>query len=307
LAGKRPPIISESEREIARSIIAQAIGDMSRPRRKRNHPDRFANLGIGTFFFVLGAAALGAFAWMTRLYPPGGLWTAGFVCTLFGTIALIGLSMVIQGAKNRPGSEGFFYRGFSWLGAHLTPVQATLAPLALCIVIVMEGLATRDLVTLRLGLFAALVWSSLFVQLFLHEVGHFLAVRRVHLPVIRLAAGPVTLVPHGPFYRFETNRKWLHFMMGAVYYELHAAPSPRKTLFVASAGPVATACIGLLAMAVRAAVPSGSLGYDVASANAAIAGGMLIMNLVPIRLGVMETDGLQIWHSVRSLGGIARS
>jgi hypothetical protein len=96
-------------------------------------------------------------------------------------------------------------------------------------------------------------------------------------------------------------------MMGAVYYELHAAPSPRKTLFVASAGPVATACIGLLAMAVRAAVPSGSLGYDVASANAAIAGGMLIMNLVPIRLGVMETDGLQIWHSVRSLGGIARS
>jgi hypothetical protein len=56
LAGKRPPIISESEREIARSIIAQAVGDISRPRRKRNHPDRFANLGIGTFLYNVASA-----------------------------------------------------------------------------------------------------------------------------------------------------------------------------------------------------------------------------------------------------------
>jgi Zn-dependent protease len=143
----------------------------------------------------------------------------------------------------------------------------------------------------------------MFVQLFLHEVGHLLAVRRVGFPFVRLAAGPVTLLPRGKGYRFGANREWLHFVVGAVYYELHDLSSARKSLFVAAAGPIATAFIALISLAAEEsfAADRASIGYAVASANVSIAAGLLVVNLLPFRLGRMESDGRQIWLALRSL------
>jgi hypothetical protein len=67
-----------------------------------------------------------------------------------------------------------------------------------------------------------------------------------------------------------------------VYYEPHEELSASDALFIAAAGPVATACVGLLAIAVTWASRAeiGQLVYDVACANVAIAIGLLITNLL---------------------------
>jgi hypothetical protein len=185
-------------------------------------------------------------------------------------------------------------------------VHATVVPLGICVLLALDGVVRRDARSATLGAVAGLVWVSGFVQLFLHEVGHLLAVRRVGFPFVRLAAGPLTLVPRGKGYRFGTNREWLHFVVGAVYYEPYDVPSPRKSLFVAAAGPIATAFIALLALAAEesfAAADRGSIGYAVASANVSIAMGLLVVNLLPFRLGPLDSDGRQIWLALRSLAG----
>jgi hypothetical protein len=308
LAAKRLPAATKDDREIGRAIIARALGRAPSVRR-RSHQDRFANIALGALFFFVGMAPLVAFLWfaLRNHSEPGALWMAVSICVLFSTIGLLGVSMMIQGARNRPGVGGFFYRGLFWVGKRVTPVHAALTPLALCLLVVMRAVATQDLGALRSSLLAVLVWSSIFAQLFLHEVGHLVAVRRARLPFVRLAAGPVTLLPNGRSYRFGANRRWIHFVMGAVYYELRDTPSARQTLLVAAAGPIATACLGLLSIAVRSAYASeaGSLVHEVASANAFVAVGTLFTNLLPVRLGRTETDGLQIWRALRSLSGRA--
>lgn len=261
------------------------------------------------FFMLVGLTPLAAFVWLTRKPSVDymALVPLGLTAAIFVSIGLLGLSMVIQGARNRPGIEGFFYRGIFWIRNRVTPAQATVAPFAAYLAIAMQGLATHDIIMMTKGMHFALVWSSLFVQLFLHEVGHLVAVRRARLPFLRLVAGPVKLVPHGRHYRFGTNREWLHLFVGAVYYEIESAPSARKTFSVAAAGPIATACIGLLAVALRLACTEeketlmGSLAYGAASANAVIAVVLLLTNLIPLRLGRFETDGRQMWHAFQSL------
>lgn len=299
------------DREIGRRIVERAIGAAPSPttqgKKPRSHPDRAANLWLGTLFFSAGVGPVGLVAVFVVLHglPTGSwLWLL-LTLSVFGVIALVGLNMLIQGTRNRPGSEGFFYRGLSRIGRRMTPVHATLVPLGLCTLAVLEGVVAKDEEAAKFGAVLGLAWTSTFVQLFLHEIGHLLAVRRVGLPFVRLAAGPVALVPHGRAYRFRANREWLHFVLGAVYYETSELPSARKALFVAMAGPIATAFLGLFALAAEEATRAerGSIAYGVARANVVIAGGTLFTNLLPMRLGRMESDGMQIWLALRSLAG----
>jgi hypothetical protein len=308
LAGQRRPVLSEVDREIGRTIIARAIGGMpSRP--SRNHPDRFANLALGTLFSLVGVAPFVAFAWLVHNpFDSAGLRALGLIGAIFVPICLLGLSMMIQGVRNRPGLEGFFYRGLFWLSDRVTPLQATVAPLAVTLAVAMQGLAAHDIVTLTRSIHFALIWTSFFAQLFLHELGHLIAVRRARLPFLRLVAGPLKLVPQGSLYRFGTNRQWIHVFAGAVFYELNSAPSARKAFWVAAAGPIATACAGVLALVVRVGYETdkesltGSIIYGFASANAAIAVILLVTNLLPFRLGRFESDGFQMWRAFRARG-----
>ena len=231
-------------------------------------------------------------------------WWAVLYILMFAGIGLVGLNMMIQGKRNRPGAEGFFYSFLGRLTRRSTPVHATLVPLVIGLLAVLEGTLRRNRAATEFGVVAGLTWVSLFVQLFVHEVGHLLAVRRVGLPFVRLAAGPLALFPHGRGYRLAANRDWLHFMLGVVEYGLLGSPSARKTLFVASAGPIATAFLGLFALAAEESfLADGGSSLAVAQANAAIAGGILLVNLIPLRFGHMESDGLQIWLALRSLAG----
>lgn len=301
---KRRPTVSDADREIGRALVARAIGGVAQPSSRKNHPDRFANIVVGALFFLASAALLTGVAWIASRYVHASdLWLFGVVSPTLGAIGLLGLSMMIQGVRNRPGTEGFFYLGLLWLGKRITPFQATFVPLVPCMVLMMQGLVSGNLHAMKSGFTAALLWTTTFVQLFLHEVGHLVAVRRAGLPFVRLAAGPVALVPSDDVYRFVRNERWINFFIGAVYYEVREKPSARKTLSVAAGGPMATACIGLFALAVRIAHAEngGWFVNEIAAANVAVAGGLLFVNLVPVRLGRMETDGFQIWRAWRSL------
>lgn len=297
----------QGDRATARAVIETALRSAGVRRPRRGHPDRGKNLVLGGVFLALGGAALGgALFALTRAGARPGTWAAIATSTLlFGGIALLGLSMVIQGLRNRPGIDGFFYRTASALGRRITPMHLTLAPIVFCLVMVMQGVVLHDRAVVRSGFGTALIWLSIFAQLFLHELGHLLAVRRMRLPFVRLAAGPLALWPRGSAYRLGANREWRHFLMGAVYYSTAERPSARKILFVAAAGPVATAFVGLSALAAEDAYASdhASLAFSLASANAAIAGGTLVLNLLPLSLGRFESDGLQILRALRSLAG----
>ena len=297
------------ERDVGRAIVERAIGEAIRPSRpkRRAHPDQALNLWLGTLFFGAGVGPIVLVAIALLLHPQArGAWLVLLiVVTAFGGIALVGLNMLIQGARNRPGAEGFFYRFLARASRRVTPVHATVIPLVICFVFALEGIVTKDIIAVKLGIVLGLQWMSIFLQLFLHEVGHLLAVRRVGFPFTRLVAGPVTLWPHGRTFRLSANREWLHFITGAVYYEPFDLPTARKTLFVAAAGPIATAFIALFALAAEESFASerGSIGYQVASANVGIAASLLVLNLLPFRLGPMESDGRQIWLALRSLAG----
>lgn len=305
---REPP---PDDREIGRRIIESAIGAVPSPppqaKKPRSDPDRAANLWLGTLFFAVGVGSVGLVAIFVVLHGlPRGSWLwLLLTLSVFGVIGLVGINMLIQGTKNRPGAEGFFYRWLAFFARRVTPVQATLVPLGVCALAVLEGVVAKDDEAAKFGAILGLAWVSGFMQLFLHEIGHLLAVRRVGLPFVRLAAGPVALVPHGRAYRFRANREWLHFVLGAVYYETSELPSARKTLFVAMAGPIATAFLGLFALAAEEATRAerGSIAYGVARANVVIAGGALFTNLLPFRLARMESDGMQILLALRSLAG----
>lgn len=299
------------DRAIGRAIIERAIGAKTprklQDRARRANRDRVANLALGALFFTVGAGLLGlsTVGFVLVGTPPGSWLVFLAILSVFGGIAVVGLNMLIQGARNRPGSEGFFYRGLGRFAARVTPVHGVLVPLGLCLLAALEGVVAKERKFATLCSVAALSWVSLFAQIFVHEIGHLLAVKRVGFPFACLVAGPVTLYPRENTYRFGVNRDWLHFVTGAVYYEASAVPSARKTLFVAMAGPIATAFLGLFALAAEETFQAdvGSIAQGIARANVHFAAGILLANLMPFRLGRMESDGLQIWLALRSLAG----
>src|SRR5262245_55807927 len=125
MVGRRTPS-SRDDREIARAIIERAVGRASRP-------DRSVNLVVGAVFFLVGGGVVGWFltrVWALRLDPklPGFLPIFALVLLLFGGIGALGLSMVVQGARNRAGIDGFFYRMLFRVGRRFTPLHATLVP-----------------------------------------------------------------------------------------------------------------------------------------------------------------------------------
>src|SRR5262245_27085908 len=109
------------DRAIGREIVERAIGAPldEKPRGKsargtRNHPDRAFNLWLGPVFFAFGALSLGLIVLGVIVMGElaGSFLILLFLISVFLGITLVGLNMLIQGRRNRPGSEGFFYR---WL------------------------------------------------------------------------------------------------------------------------------------------------------------------------------------------------
>jgi hypothetical protein len=282
------------------------MGDIRKlsPKVRTRPFETFINLGVGFVFLLVGAlavlfigkiaedASIGAF----RLLPSDLVGVA-----IFGGIGLVGLNMVVQGGRQRPGSHGFFYVGLQRVGARFSPVKAWAFFAIYSLFAAFCARVGSDRVEPDSWLAGPIILGLLFTHILLHELAHWVGARRVGFAPFQLIAGPLSLDQRTTGWVLEPNREWLFTLGGVVRFYAREDARPRDRALVAAAGPAATtALVGLgwlVGYAVRAPAPWLATTLE---ANFNIGIGTLLLNLLPISFGQFQSDGAEILRCLQA-------
>lgn len=148
----------------------------------------------------------------------------------------------------------------------------------------------------------ALFWFVGFLHISLHELGHFLAVRRVGYSLRLVVVGPLTLRWEEGRHHAEATRDWRWLFGGNVWFD--ADPSRRtrtRDLAVLVAGPFANLLTLGAVLAVHPFLAPNRLFDIYVRANLLCAALVLFANLLPLPRTPegYATDGRQILEILR--------
>lgn len=279
----------------------------SRP-AKEPIPERIACVLLGSIIALIGfAPSLTFLAW--GFAEPVKLFSQLPYIAGLSFIGLFGLNGVIQGLRGRSRHEGIFYgllgavkRWGPWPWALGIPLVAVAA-------LGVAGLADDPAASVPpLHLLGA--WMFFMLHVAVHELGHYVAARLVSLHPSQALVGPVELARSTGGWKVGFSREWWSLVGGWVALDVdEEALPPRKRLFFAAGGPVAT--VALLAAIVAASpVPVLDLFYASAKPTHTLYGygvmmgvAMLLLNLTPVArfADSPPTDGDQILCALRQM------
>ena len=117
----------------------------------------------------------------------------------------------------------------AWIAKRVHPAAAWLV-----VALLVVGLALPDRRNPEAWIFA-FAWFSLFLQVFLHELGHFVAALAVGYPPRTFAAGPLAIRFVNGRPRPALNRLWSH----GHFFFFRPKRSRAKDMAVTAAGPLA--------------------------------------------------------------------
>jgi Zn-dependent protease len=148
----------------------------------------------------------------------------------------------------------------------------------------------------------ALFWFVGFLHISLHELGHFLAVRRVGYTPRLVVVGPLTIRWEEGGRRAEATRDWRWLFGGHVWFDaLPPRRSRARDLAVLVAGPVANLLTLGTVLAVHPFLAPNPLFALYVRANLLCAALVLLANLLPLPRTPegYATDGRQILEILR--------
>ena len=141
------------------------------------------------------------------------------------------------------------------------------------------------------------------LQVFFHELGHYLAARQCGYRPFRVVGGAFGFTRRAGGWTLHANGDWLFLAGGAVFYT--AGPSVRtwgRDMWAVAAGPLATALLVGICAQVASAIADYVRVQEFVAMNIPLGVLLLIYNLLPMRLGVSElaTDGHGILELLRN-------
>jgi len=275
----------------------------ARPRRRQRIVERFANALLGLMFVLFGVGLI----WLPRaghLSPQTAYAAVVLTWGLGAFIALFGCNLVWQSVRGEPTAHGFLIRSLLKIGATTAPCYVLLALLGFAAVSVSIGFGfSRDADT-RFGFALLAGWVSAHFQVLFHEYGHWLAASACEYRPFRVAGGAFAARLHDGRWKIGLNREWGYLLGGAVV----SAPPERarswtRDLCVTSAGPLASALLLYVCLQVPPLLRALPVLKEWIAGNAQWAAVILVLNLVPLRAGVVgphPTDGYQLLRLLRS-------
>lgn len=196
---------------------------------------RIGNFILGTAVAVFGLSLSGGVLWFTDGFHLMSL----FLIAGTGLIGLFGVSLMVQAVRGRSRHEGVFYAVLRLL-AQLPPAAVALGvPAFLALAIGIEAVS-GDQRQLEGALMLSAIWAGLIGNIFLHELGHVVAARAVHLQPTRILIGPFELHRPGDRWNLTVSKDWFSLVGGSVVVNPLEEPKAWKMLVFASGGPLAT-------------------------------------------------------------------
>lgn len=274
------------------------------PDRRTSASEAVGNTLAGFLFSLVGLCGAGGVVYGCVVEPTNRLQDLpqrGVASIVMGALACVGLSMVVQGLRRRPGIEGFFYVGARRFAARFSPFQIWLTVFGLSFV-----LEALEFVLGPSSKFYFAVSGSLalvLLHIVFHELGHFVAARAVGFEPHQIIAGPVVVhASQGPVI-VSANRDWNFVVGGVVLFHTWGPTLPRHQFLIAVAGPAATAGLVLLGLLVDMAAPPNAALAKALEANLNVGLGTLAINLLPMQflLVGIPTDGYQMLEASRRM------
>lgn len=268
------------------------------------------NIFFGFLFALVGLCGAGGvvLSVASRVSEPtGGLQRLPmnlFAATTMGAVAFVGVSMVAQGLRRRPGIEGIFYVSARHFAKRFAPLHVWLTAFVLSFL--PESLACVLRPSSNNSSFCFGVSSVLILALFhisFHELGHFVAIRATGSMPHQIIAGPFAVLVSPKQAIFSQNRDWRLVAGGVVMWTAWEPPSARQQFLIAAAGPAATGGLVLLGLLVGIALSPSVALTSVLESNLSIGLMTLAINLVPLPLTPMgvASDGYQMFQACARL------
>ena len=139
--------------------------------------------------------------------------------------------------------------------------------------------------------FIVLIYGSLFVSVFLHEIGHAIAVRMVNYKMVAFKVGPFCIVSHDGGWRFVLAKE---IFLGLVVFSAEAHQRTLKNEAIVTSGGIVANIAGGAALVVMYFVLRDvhENGLIMIIGAASIFTGVLNMFPVNIKNSGLESDGV---------------